>query len=755
MTRARSRHVAVAIVLASALAAGAALAAASSVSVSSSGWSWGNPSPQGNKLNAIDFLNATTGFAAGDNGTALRTDDAGATWSGLATGTAGQLTRLQIVNANTLVVGGGAGCVLRRSADGGKTFTRIFVPTETNCPDKVQAFSFVDPQTGFLLLTDGSVLVTHDGGQSFTRETAVPGTAAASGGGNLVPEDVHFTTATSGLVFLTTGAAQGSSSAYFTTDGGVSWKPVGNVDSGTVTRMYFLDPLNGYATGPNTLLRTTDGGNTWKSMAAGANNTLTSIRCSDPSTCLLTVAAGDKLLRTTDGGATVNQITPSSSPLHGVAFATSSRVVAVGDNGTTVVSNDGGVNYSAVSGDIGGQYFRLRLGANGIVLAAGAKGQVARSDDGGATWHALSTASSVDLRDVAFSSPTVGYALGSTGTLQTTANGGVSWTALDPGPGGPANALVTAGSNVLLIGPQGVRVAPAGGRFTPVTAKLVKNAPLNDAQAIGSTVFAFSSKAILVSPDGGGTWSAIKPPATKRKGHRHPVTIHDISFTSAANGFVLDTASRVWSTQNAGRRWTEITSTGTSDALGIAFSDPSSGFISLSAVGAATGEAAVLHTSDAGHTWRPQLISSGLVTTGGVLAASPVDAYALVVVPGSTPTSGRALFFTHSGGDAGQPSQLTIGTAKAQLTRQKLRKAKSQVTITGTLSGATGGEQIIVSRRDQAGGVWQQKVVTAGVNGGSFTASFKMTRSSLFVAQWAGDSGRQSVGTPVLTVKVK
>jgi photosystem II stability/assembly factor-like uncharacterized protein len=734
-----------------------ALASGSSVTVSRSGWSWGNPRPQGNSLRAIDFLNHTTGFAVGDNGTALRTDDAGATWTGLATGTSGPLMRLQIVDANTIVVAGADGCVLRRSADGGKTFTRIFVPTEADCPDKVQSFTFLDPQTGFLLLRNGSVLVTRDGGQSFARQTAVPGTPAASSPGTLVPEDIHFNSPTSGLVFLTTGPASGNSSAFFTTDGGVSWKPVASVDSGTVTHLYYIDSMNAYATGPSTLLRTTDGGSTWKSRPAGAGNNLTSIRCSDPNTCLLTVAAGDKLLRTSDGGASTTAITPSSSPLHGAAFAGAGRVVAVGDNGTTVVSDDGGVNYTPVSADIGGQYFRVRLGANGMVLAAGAKGQIARSDDGGATWRALATATAVDLRDAAFTSPSLGYALGGNGTLQTTGNGGISWTTLDPGPGGAPNALVTAGNNVVLIGPRGIRAATAGGRFSPIAAKPVMKASLTNADVIGTTVFAYGEKTILVSLNAGISWSAVKPPATRSGHKRRPVSIRDLSFVSVTSGFVLDSAGRLWSTQNRGRSWREVPGTGTGDGLAISFANSASGFLSVIGFGGSSNEAFVLHTSDGGLTWRPQLVSPGVVPPGGIVAASPTDAYALVLSPepASGVSSGRYLFFTHTGGDAGQPSPLAISTAKTGISRAQLRKAKGQVTITGTLSGAVGGEQVVVSRRDQKGGSWEHKVVTAGANGGSFTARFQIRRTSLFVAQWAGDSGRQSAGTRILTVKVR
>jgi len=127
----------------------AALAApaGAAVQVSQSGWFWGNPGPQGNTLRALDFLSGR-GYAIGDAGTALRTDDGGATWAGLATGTSADLDRLQVVTPDTLVVQGGDGCVLRRSDDGGRTFRRIYVLAERDCPNRVQAASFVAPQVG-------------------------------------------------------------------------------------------------------------------------------------------------------------------------------------------------------------------------------------------------------------------------------------------------------------------------------------------------------------------------------------------------------------------------------------------------------------------------------------------------------------------------------------------------------------------------------------------------------------------------------
>ena len=71
------------------------------VQVSQSGWQWGNPTPQGNTIRAMDFI-AGRGYAIGDDGTALRTDDGGATWTGLATGTSQDLTRLQAVTPDVV-----------------------------------------------------------------------------------------------------------------------------------------------------------------------------------------------------------------------------------------------------------------------------------------------------------------------------------------------------------------------------------------------------------------------------------------------------------------------------------------------------------------------------------------------------------------------------------------------------------------------------------------------------------------------------
>ncbi len=706
------------------------------VQASQSGWQWGNPTPQGNTIRALDFI-AGRGYAIGDDGTALRTDDGGATWTGLATGTSQDLTRLQAVTSDVVVVLGGDGCVVRRSDDGGTTFRKIYVLAETNCPEKVAAAYFVNPQTGYLLLRNGNVLRTTDGGESFGRGTAIPGTPGSSGGGQGVPADAIFTTPDAGVVFLA-----GGNTAFRTTDAGASWTPEPDVETGNVQRVRVVSASTFYAFGPDTLLRSTDGGQTWQRRAAGAGNTITGIGCATDELCLLSTDRGDRLLRTPDGGGTAETITASTAALYAAGYTSSTRAVAVGAGGATVISDDAGRNYAPIGGDIAGSFqFGLRLGpAPGIALALGARGQLARTTDDGRTWKAINVATSADMQDTSFTSADQGYALDQRGGLFRTGNGGQSWSPIDPGTTSPPRAVITTGDTVLLAGPRGIRRATAGGEFNAVNAR----AAVEDFDRGGSAIFAYGSRTIMRTTNAGRRWATVKLPSRRTR-------LRDVEMTSATGGYVLDTAGRVYRTTNGGRRWNELPGTGTDDGLALSFGSATSGYLTLRQYPADSGVAYVLRTTDGGRHWRPQRIASGAFPgTEGVIAPSATRAYALTSTPAAGSGIVRSLFTTGSGGDAGTPSTLSLTTDTRRVTRRVRR-----ITVLGALNGAQGGEPIVVSARNARSTRWSEQVVTAGANGGRFTATFNVRGPAEFVARWAGDSGRQGAGSTVLKVTVR
>lgn len=720
------------------------------VQVSQSGWAWGNPQPQGNTIRAIQF-NQGRGYAVGDAGTALRTDDAGATWIGLPTGTTANFGRLQVVTPDVVIALGGDGCVVRRSDDGGRTFRKVFVLAELNCPDRVEAAHFVSPEVGYLILRDGNVLRTTDRGETFSRQTAIPGTPASTGGGNAAPTDVAFTSNDAGIVFM-----RDSNTAYRTTDAGVSWQPEGDVAAGAVRRVRFVSPEVAYAVGPNTLLRSTDAGQTWERRPAGEGANVTSIDCATPDLCLMTTGEGDRLLRTEDGGATATSITAATQALFAAGFASPTRAVAAGAGGTTVVSDDAGRNYQPVGGDIGGSYpFGLRPGpAADTAFALGSRGQLARTTDGGATWRSLNVATSADLRDASFTGGDVGYVLDARGGLFKTANAGTSWQPLDPGTQTAPRAVMTSGSDVVLLaGPQSIRRQEGNGRFEAVRGKALRQRGVIDRfDRAGTAITAYGTTRAVMSTNAGRTWRKVRLPKLRRK---VSARITDLDFVTASRGFVLDLAGRLWTTGNGGRSWKELPGLGTGSVLSLAFSTPTSGFVTLSGFAAGPGAAYTLRTGDGGKTWRPQRISTGeFPATEGVVATSATRAFALTTTPSAGQNVFRSLFTTNTGGDFGAPSSLTIGTGDRTLTRRQLRRANGRITVSGTLSGAQGGEPIVVSARDRRGR-WSQQVVAAGANNGSWTATFPVRGTAQFVAQWPGDSARQGDGTTALRVRVR
>src|SRR3954454_1029151 len=468
---------------------------AASVNVAQSGWSWGSPTPQGNTLNSIEFVQGR-GYAAGDAGTVLRTDDGGVNWTALATGTSADLTRLQVIDPDTLMVLGGDGCVLRRSDDAGATFRKVFIIVEQHCAGQIDAFTFVDRQTGYLLIRGGNVYRTTDGGQTFSRQTAIPGTDSSNNPSGNHAVDIAFTSADSGIVFVQPpGGAP--TIAYSTTDAGNSWKPVDGLDAGTVRRVWFFDAQNGFAVGPNTLLATTDGGKTWKAKSGAVNQDLTSIRCIDLKTCLLTTAKGDKLLRTTDGGDTVTEITPSSQAIFAAAFNSATRVAAVGAAGTTVVSDDGGVNYTPISKNLDEPvYTRLRPGfePNNIWVVGKGNGQLAQTRDGGVSWGQDGVPTSKDMVDVSFADDHTGYALDTAGTLFKTVNQGGTWQTLDTGQTAAPRALsAPAPDTVVRVGPRGIRRGQGATQPQAVGGPLVRRSSLNQIVAHPRLLVAFGN----------------------------------------------------------------------------------------------------------------------------------------------------------------------------------------------------------------------------------------------------------------------
>jgi photosystem II stability/assembly factor-like uncharacterized protein len=695
--------------------------APAAVTVGHSGWNWGSPRPQGQTIKALEFDGAR-GYAAGDFGTVLVTDDAGATWTGAATGITQALDRISIVDEDSVVVSGG--CSVRRSDDGGRTFTRLpWTASDSRCPSPVAATDFPAVDAGYLLAADGSIVLTADGGRTWSRRTAVPGTAAA--GGTFVPTDIAFTSATEGAAATTQGRL------YRTTDGAMSWT-LARVVGPAVRDVHFITPTVGVAVGDGPLLRTTDGGAAWREFAFGLLG-LSTIRCADELTCLATTQSGTSLMRTTDGGVTLTAVSPASEKLLAVGFGPVRRAVAAGESGITVTSDDAGTTWAPVGDRLSHAFTRIRALSGSLAFAVGSNGTLARSNDGGRVWSELGVSTSEDVIDVSFADVFVGYAVDAAGTVFRTENGGVTWQILSTGFSATPQAVLALDANtVLLIGGRGILRSTNGGQsFARVRARIVAAARLFNADRAGGRVFAYGSKNIVASSDRGRTWKKVLRP---RK-----ALLSSLDFVSARAGFILGQDGQVFKTGNGGRRWSDLSAVGSDDATGMSFSSGTRGYLALSRFGDDQG-GYLLRTTDGGRSWRPQLVSSAVPNAEG-LAATGSDAAFLLA-------DSRLLLFTTSGGDRGEPSKVTIRTARRTVRR------RSAIRLSGRVRGARAGARVLVARRERGESGWVHQDATIASNG-SFTTRWRVTKTAVFVAQWAGDEDSVGDGSGALVVRVR
>ena len=91
---------------------------------------------------------------------------------------------------------------------------------------------------------------------------------------------------------------------------------------------------------------------------------------------------------------------------------------------------------------------------------------------------------------------------------------------------------------------------------------------------------------------------------------------------------------------------------------------------------------------------------------------------------------------------------MKIKTRKRRVTR------RTTIRVGGKVSGAAAGSKLLVARRLIGESGWDYEIAKIASNG-SFTTTWKVTKTATFVAQWTGDDDQAGDGSTPLTVRVK
>jgi photosystem II stability/assembly factor-like uncharacterized protein len=728
-----------------------------------SSWLWSNPAPQGDGLEAVEFA-GETGFAAGEDGTVLKSVDGGASWTALASGTTEKLSLLQVIDPTTVLVSGGLG--LLESTDGGSNFKEI--RSERPCYEcsSISGFSFLSATSGFIESYDiftksDSLLWSENDGASFEARTPIPLYEAT-------PGQIRFLSSADGVALV---SGQNIGRVMRTVDGARTWT-IAAEGHHQLAAVGFATPLVGYAVGEDdTLLRSEDGGATWQTMPlqlpAGAETLdLTGISCADAESCLVSTtrtAANERgpVLRTTNGGRSASILSPFAGyPGRPGVFATSygqpGDAVAVGGAGATAVSTDEGASFTDDDWRRTEPFdelyeeppTHLRLGptAQDAYLPS-MYGRIAATTNAGLSWKVLRLPTLHTVLDASFPTERKGFAIVKGGGIYTTGDGGRSWRRCGAAARTAGAVLAPSSRVVLVTGEHGIWRSSDGCRtFSELEQELpldgrprsLRSLYLGEAQQVDRHLLIVFGAQILQSTDAGRHWTLVPRPA--QQGSLYDGYLEAVSFLSARTGYVISDGI-LFFTSDRGRHWRRILTVAPEERAeypSLSFANVRDGFIATHN-SENRSPSIIFRTEDGGRSWIPEEMPYPIAT----LAAAPGIAY-------SATTGAVDMFVTRAGGYTGAPSRITLKIAgPATLSPRALAHAHDNVTVHGSIDPPLSGAHITIAVTTGSGG-WREESMETGA-GGSFSHTFQEVEStSLFDAYWTGSPGyRGAAAGPV------
>lgn len=395
--------------------------------------------PSGANVNSIEFLNSTTGFAAGSAGTFSRTTNAGLNWTSLGTTqTDWSYFQVKVVSSTEIYVVGDAS-FLYRSSDLGNTWTSL--PINVTGPAVTFVWYSLDHKGSTYTLSGdyGQVAVSTDGCLTWTT----PGYYQLS---NALLNDITSVPGSSKYWAVGRAFPFGSSGKQilYSSNGGTNWS---TQDVGVVADYQSISMINqntGYISGTkNSIMKTTDGGNTWVAKTGPspvATSQLYTCEFIDENTGWVFVnfstVAGGNVFKTTNGGDNWTQYSTgaSSENIYSADMVDANTGFCVMNQSSRPIyrTTNGGVNWTgATTTGFTGSIRGISSPDGNTVYACQSSGtsRVAKSTNGGVNWTLITLPAAVDANSIDFKDVNTGYVSGNTsGIICRTSDGGATWT---------------------------------------------------------------------------------------------------------------------------------------------------------------------------------------------------------------------------------------------------------------------------------------------------------------------------------------
>ena len=330
---------------------------------------------------------------------------------------------------------------------------------------------------------------------------------------------------------------------------------------------------------------------------------------------MLTVGAYGEMLRSSDKGATWQL--PNSGTrknLYSVALFTEEEGIAIGDSGTVIRTNDGGMTWEPVPSLSGKQNYYTVVAASettGYIVAA--DGGVLRTNNRGVDWERVATIPPQVRPRAAFPTPALGFIIADSGRIYRSNDSGAIWEIIHQDISQRWVGLAFSDSlHGFICSEQGVvmRTTNSGETWIPCSTLPASTTPVNLVMPdpatvimIGGFVSSIKNMILARTVDSGQTWVASSPHAIPGT---TPQYLMDIVVDNSGVVLTGGTLGVVATSKNNGETWEnissaiiEIPSFGAARMVDVAFADKDTGVIPNTLF-----DAMWLRTTDRGITWK-------------------------------------------------------------------------------------------------------------------------------------------------------
>ncbi|MBI4435256.1 hypothetical protein HY630_01150 [Candidatus Uhrbacteria bacterium] len=247
---------------------------------------------------------------------------------------------------------------------------------------------------------------------------------------------------------------------------------------------------------------------TWSVQDHGTMQSLRGIVGSD--TVLIAVGNSGNIMRSTDDGETWALVSsPSTVWWHDVSVAANGDLYAVGDSGTYATSDNDGATWSPASLGASNTFYDIDRTSSSTGYVVGAGGTAIYYANG--SWHIGAPNVTETLYAVQDNGDGTAWIVGGAGRLLKASSNGISWTNFGRiGSDNLWGVYFESASTGWIVGENGTfkKTSDGGVGWVDVDVTGLGIQHLYDIKALGNRLVVAGDKIVLISEDGGDTWTA-------------------------------------------------------------------------------------------------------------------------------------------------------------------------------------------------------------------------------------------------------